>query len=71
MFYYFLHAALPGMEDFKGRVIHTKEYKVSRGYEGKHVLVVGIGNSAADAAVDISEDARQVNNLYNILKTDR
>jgi len=30
---------------FKGRVLHTHAYKDHRGFDGKHVVVVGVGNS--------------------------
>ncbi|KAL4222184.1 Dimethylaniline monooxygenase [N-oxide-forming] 4 [Mactra antiquata] len=49
-----------GMETFQGEIIHTREYKTSKNFEGKTTLVVGLGNSAVDAAIDISEVAKQV-----------
>lgn len=50
----------PGLNKFMGRVIHTQQYKDSTGCDDKRVLVVGMGNSAADAAVDISDVTREV-----------
>ncbi|CAL1267748.1 unnamed protein product [Larinioides sclopetarius] len=50
----------PGLKSFKGSVIHTHSLKKATGYEDKAVLVVGIGNSAVDAAVEISTVAKQV-----------
>ncbi|GFV01103.1 dimethylaniline monooxygenase 5 [Trichonephila clavipes] len=50
----------PGLKNFKGDVIHTHSLKKATGYEDKVVLVVGIGNSAVDAAVEISTVAKQV-----------
>uniref|UniRef100_A0A914XVE9 Flavin-containing monooxygenase n=1 Tax=Plectus sambesii TaxID=2011161 RepID=A0A914XVE9_9BILA len=50
----------PGQDNFKGRVIHSHSYKDHRGYEDKHVVVVGIGNSGGDIAVELSRIARQV-----------
>ncbi|GFQ93172.1 dimethylaniline monooxygenase 5, partial [Trichonephila clavata] len=49
----------PGLKSFKGDVIHTHSLKKATGYEDKVVLVVGIGNSAVDAAVEISTVAKQ------------
>src|SRR5688500_11539339 len=44
----------PGQERFKGNIRHTHTYKHPQGYEGKNVLVVGIGNSGGDAAAELS-----------------
>ncbi|KAG8436660.1 hypothetical protein GDO86_007670 [Hymenochirus boettgeri] len=49
-----------GIHDYKGRIIHSRTYKTSEDYRGKTVLVVGIGNSAGDIAVEISHIAKQV-----------
>ncbi|NP_001016366.1 dimethylaniline monooxygenase [N-oxide-forming] 4 [Xenopus tropicalis] len=52
--------SFPGIENFKGHYVHSRFYKDSANYKGKTVLVVGIGNSAGDIAVDISNTAKQV-----------
>ncbi|KAG8555867.1 hypothetical protein GDO81_017844 [Engystomops pustulosus] len=52
--------SFPGIDDFKGRYIHSRFYKKYEDYCGKTVLVVGIGNSAGDIAVGISGVAKQV-----------
>ncbi|NLT05971.1 MAG: NAD(P)-binding domain-containing protein [Solirubrobacterales bacterium] len=44
--------AFPG--DFDGEITHAHHYKTPEGYEGKNVLVLGIGNSACDIAVETS-----------------
>lgn len=57
------HHAKPGMphfdgqETFPGRIFHSVEYKnaTSNGLVGKKVVVVGIGNSAVDVAVNVVE----------------
>ncbi|CAD6187813.1 unnamed protein product [Caenorhabditis auriculariae] len=49
-----------GQEKFRGRVIHSHSYKDHRGYEDKVVVVVGIGNSGGDVAVELSRIAKQV-----------
>ena len=38
-----------GLDKFKGHAIHSHAYKDQVGYENKHVLVVGVGNSGACA----------------------
>lgn len=50
----------PEMKSFKGSIIHTHSLKKAAGYEDKTVLIIGIGNSAVDAAVEISTVAKQV-----------
>ncbi|KAM8930624.1 dimethylaniline monooxygenase [N-oxide-forming] 2-like [Pelodytes ibericus] len=54
-----LHS-FPGIEKFKGQYIHSRFYKKREDYQGKTVLVVGIGNSAGDIAAEISGTAKQV-----------
>lgn len=49
-----------GQDDFKGRIIHSHSYKDHRGYEDKTVVVVGVGNSGGDVAVELSRIAKQV-----------
>ncbi|MGH1331398.1 MAG: flavin-containing monooxygenase [Paracoccaceae bacterium] len=45
---------------FSGEEIHAHHYRTAAPYEGKRVLVVGLGNSAVDIAVDISKRAKHV-----------
>ena len=46
--------AFPGAEEFEGEQIHAHEYREPDVLEGKRVLVLGIGNSAVDIAVESS-----------------
>ena len=46
---------LPGRADFRGRILHSAEYRNSKPFAGRRVLVVGSGNSAAEIALDLSE----------------
>jgi len=46
--------AFPGELDDSVEVTHAHYYRNSEGYEGKNVLVLGIGNSACDIAVETS-----------------
>ncbi|XP_054707670.1 flavin-containing monooxygenase 5-like [Uloborus diversus] len=50
----------PGQSDFKGEILHTHSLKGVERYKDKRVVVVGIGCSALDAAVEISRVAKQV-----------
>lgn len=52
------------LQDFdqvlKGQIKHTHSVKHARGYEDKTVVVVGIGNSATDCAVELATVTKQV-----------
>ncbi|XP_077987003.1 flavin-containing monooxygenase 5-like [Glandiceps talaboti] len=50
----------PGQDEFQGRIVHTHDYKVPKGYENKRILVIGIGNSGGDAAVELARVGSQV-----------
>lgn len=45
---------------FDGMAIHSHAYKTAEPFDDKRVLVVGIGNSAVDIAVDLCRRARSV-----------
>lgn len=45
---------------FDGHAIHSHDYRTAGPFEDKRVLVVGIGNSAVDIAVDLCRRAKQV-----------
>ncbi|MFJ8882922.1 flavin-containing monooxygenase [Streptomyces sp. NPDC102402] len=47
--------AWPGREDFVGELAHASEYRSPAPYAGRDVLVVGIGNTGAEIAVDLVE----------------
>jgi thioredoxin reductase len=49
--------AFPGSEDFSGEQMHVHHYREPEMLEGKRVLVLGIGNSAVDIAVESSRIA--------------
>ncbi|XP_048665756.1 flavin-containing monooxygenase 5-like, partial [Marmota marmota marmota] len=51
---------LPGIQKFRGRYLHSWEYKQPDTFAGKRVVVIGIGNSGADVAGEISRVAEQV-----------
>uniref|UniRef100_A0A1I7YZV1 Flavin-containing monooxygenase n=1 Tax=Steinernema glaseri TaxID=37863 RepID=A0A1I7YZV1_9BILA len=45
---------------FQGRILHSSEYRSSDSFKDKNVVVVGMGNSAVDCAVDLSSVAKKV-----------
>jgi len=51
--------SFPGAESFPGEQIHAHYYKTPEVLEGKRVLVLGIGNSACDIAVESSRVAAE------------
>ena len=48
------HFHFNGLSTFKGKVIHTHEYKEPEPFRRQKVLVMGFGDCAIDAAVEIS-----------------
>ena len=44
---------IPGMDHYKGKVIHSADYENGKHYNGKNVLVYGTGTSAHDVAQDL------------------
>lgn len=46
--------------DFAGELMHTSAYKSASQLEGKHVLILGAGNSGCDIAVDAVHHAASV-----------
>ena len=46
--------AFPGSEQFEGEQIHAHHYREPDVLRGKRVLVLGLGNSAVDIAVESS-----------------
>ncbi len=45
----------PGMDDYRGTVLHSSEYANGEPWRGRTVLVVGFGNSACEQAIDLVE----------------
>lgn len=46
---------LPGREDFEGRILHSRSYRNAAPFLGQRVLVVGMGNTGAEIALDLVE----------------
>ncbi|KAM4722179.1 flavin-containing monooxygenase 5-like [Rhinophrynus dorsalis] len=54
-----LHS-FPGIEKFKGQYFHSRDYKNPHPFQDKRIIIIGIGNSGGDLAVELSGVAKQV-----------
>lgn len=50
--------AIPGMETFAGRILHSADYRRPGDFAGGRIVVVGGGNSAVQIAVELARTAR-------------
>ncbi|MFE7580110.1 flavin-containing monooxygenase [Streptomyces gardneri] len=50
--------ALPGLDTFTGAVLHVSQYRSPAPFAGRRVVVVGVGNSAVQVAVELADTAR-------------
>ncbi|MCE7079088.1 ArsO family NAD(P)H-dependent flavin-containing monooxygenase [Streptomyces sp. ST2-7A] len=50
--------ALPGRDRYRGRLLHTVDYRGPEEFAGRRVVVVGGGNSGAQIAADLAPHAR-------------
>lgn len=51
---------LPGQDRFGGRVLHSRDYRHASPFAGQRVLVVGMGNTGAEIALDLAEQGVSV-----------
>lgn len=51
---------LPGLEEFRGTVMHSGAYTEGSAWKGRPALVLGTGNSAHDVAQDLHASGAQV-----------
>ncbi len=47
--------AIAGQAQFPGRVLHSRDYRNAAPFAGQRVLVVGMGNTGAEIALDLAE----------------
>lgn len=45
-----------GQDDFKGNILHSRHYKNVKPFKGQRVLVIGMGNTGAELALDLAEN---------------
>lgn len=45
----------PGLDSFRGEVLHSSGYENGGGFDGRRVLVIGFGNSGSEIALDLHE----------------
>lgn len=45
----------PEQDKFKGTIIHSRNYKNPQAFKGEKVLIIGMGNTGAEVAFDLSE----------------
>lgn len=50
----------PGEELFRGSILHSVSYRRPENFQGKNVLVVGVGNSGAEIAAELGESGAKV-----------
>ena len=66
--------AWPGRDDYRGQVLHSSRYANGAAWRGGRVLVVGIGNSGGEIAVDLLEHgatpALSVRGAVNVIPRD-
>ncbi|XP_077188363.1 flavin-containing monooxygenase 5-like [Paroedura picta] len=57
---YFPLDSFPGVKKFKGKMMHSREYKHPEEFRNQRILVIGLGNSGADISVDLSHITKQI-----------
>ncbi|XP_059196502.1 flavin-containing monooxygenase 5-like [Centropristis striata] len=50
----------PGIDSFRGTYFHSRDYKTAEEWRNKKVVVIGIGNSGGDIAVELSRVTKQL-----------
>ena len=45
----------PQQDTYEGELLHSRNYKSGKPYKGKKVLIIGMGNTGAEIALDLSE----------------
>ena len=51
---------IAGQASFRGRILHSREYRNAAPFAGQSVLVVGMGNTGAEIALDLAEQGVQM-----------
>ncbi|MEJ5989422.1 NAD(P)/FAD-dependent oxidoreductase [Ramlibacter sp. PS3R-8] len=68
------HATFPGQDGYLGRMLHSENYRDAQPYTGSRVLVVGMGNTGAEIALDLAHNGASatisVRSPLNIVRRD-
>ena len=64
---YLLLLCLLGIDSFKGVYFHSRDYKTPEQWRNKKVVVIGIGNSGGDIAVELSRFSKQVHQTLSFI----
>lgn len=51
---------ISGREQFRGRVMHSVDYRRPTGFQGRRVLVVGVGNSGGEIGAELANAGARV-----------
>lgn len=57
--------SIPGLELFRGRVLHSHNYRRPEDFSGERVVVLGGGASGTDICMELSSHARSVHLAHN------
>ncbi|EGI64167.1 PREDICTED: flavin-containing monooxygenase FMO GS-OX-like 3 isoform X1 [Acromyrmex echinatior] len=57
---------IPGIESFRGRCVHSHQYRVPEVYTGKKVCILGASWSGIDIAMEVSQYADKVYLSHNL-----
>uniref|UniRef100_A0A8C5PP99 Flavin-containing monooxygenase n=1 Tax=Leptobrachium leishanense TaxID=445787 RepID=A0A8C5PP99_9ANUR len=52
--------SFPGIDKFRGKVFHSRHYKRPVGFDGKKVLIIGMGNTGVDISTELCTRTSQV-----------
>jgi len=52
--------SMPGLESFRGRVLHSSEFTDAKDFHGHRAVVFGVGNSGSDIAQALSTEGNDV-----------
>ena len=56
---------LRGLDRFRGKVMHSHDYRVPEAFTGQKVLVLGAGPSGTDISIELSRTAKEIVLCYN------
>ena len=66
--------AFPGQDSYQGRIQHSEAYRDAEPFMGQRVLVVGMGNTGAEIALDLAQNGAHatlsVRSPVNIVRRD-